>query len=520
MFSGIMLMFVGISALGQEPILPILAPPVRTAPATTLVTDTDTIPDLQESDLDKIIDLRTRFIIQNRSYSKPSAPSRKVQQILEKEDGKLKVSPEFLYWVSWKPDPEATIPEWYTLRDTVIVSNLFLPLVFRGKIVDESLMQPTPPTIISSYEEIQKKPPTGSSEISSWITDKITRNERHKAILRYMETNHPTAFRYTEKDLPKEIVKPVEIVPNLSEAPPIIVEREVKKPDDYDGPVKFIPERRYWQSFFESAVQFSQTHVSKNWHKGGTSNLNLYTRNHLKYNYKKDKVELTNEMELKTSFYTAPKDTLRDYKIGDDLFRIHSNLGLQAFKKWFYTFDAEFKTQMFRNYLENSETKVAALLSPFTVTVGVGMKYDLHKTFPAKKHKSVRLSINVAPLSYSYMYTINDDIDMARHGFKKIPDSDKFENSLSRFGANLRADLTFDFNRNVRWQSRFYYFTSYNTVVSEFENTLTMAISRFFSTRIYFHLRYDDAVAPSKKDSDLGYFQLNELLSFGFNYKW
>ncbi|MCS3061907.1 DUF3078 domain-containing protein [Parabacteroides distasonis] len=74
--------------------------------------------------------------------------------------------------------------------------------------------------------------------------------------------------------------------------------------------------------------------------------MNLFTKNNLKYDYKKDKVQVTNEPEFKASVYTAPKDTLRNYKIGDDVFRIHSNVGYQAFNKWYYTFDAEFKTRV------------------------------------------------------------------------------------------------------------------------------------------------------------------------------
>ena len=92
-------------------------------------------------------------------------------------------------------------------------------------------------------------------------------------------------------------------------------------------------------------------------------------------------------------------------------------------------------------------------------------------------------------------------------------------NHLSQIGSTVRADLTFNFNRHVSWQSRLYFFTTYGKhTIGEFENTLVMAISRFFSTRIYVHVRYDDGVTKTA-DNDT-YFQLNELLSFGFNYKW
>ena len=145
------------------------------------------------------------------------------------------------------------------------------------------------------------------------------------------------------------------------------------------------------------------------------------------------------------------------------------------------------------------------------------MKYELEKQF-TDKHKKIKFSTNLAPISYTYMYT-TQEIDYSRHGFKKNEETGEFNNKLSQIGSTIRADLAFDFNRNVSWQSRLYFFTTYGDhTIGEFENTLVLAISRFFSTRIYFHLRYDDGV--KKTEDNKSYFQLNELLSFGFNYKW
>ena len=58
--------------------------------------------------------------------------------------------------------------------------------------------------------------------------------------------------------------------------------------------------------------------------------------------------------------------------------------------------------------------------------------------------------------------------------------------------------MTFNINRNVSWTSRFYYFTDYHRITGEFENTFNLQISRFFSTRINLHLRYDDGVAKNE----------------------
>lgn len=124
----------------------------------------------------------------------------------------------------------------------------------------------------------------------------------------------------------------------------------------------------------------------------------------------------------------------------------------------------------------------------------------------------------MAPISYTFKYSARDDIDFGRHGFEKKSGTDEYNRSLSKFGSTIKTDMTINFNRSVSWQSRILYSTSYDRVEAEFENTLVMAISRFFSTRLYLYVRYDDG-ATKKEDFD-SYFQLNELISFGFNYKW
>ncbi len=104
----------------------------------------------------------------------------------------------------------------------------------------------------------------------------------------------------------------------------------------------------------------------------------------MNYNYSKRKVNWTNTLDIKESFYNAQKDTLRNYRIGEDLFRVKSNFGYSAFSKWFYSFDFEFRTQFFTTFQENTEQKLAAFLAPFTTTLGVGMRYSLNKEFQKK----------------------------------------------------------------------------------------------------------------------------------------
>ena len=483
----------------------------QTIQATTPPDSTEEDLEFDESDLKSIVTLRQQFDRQNSGYAKQKALNENLLRFLKKDE--LELSDETLYWARWVRDAATRFDDRMTFQDTVIVNPLFMPIVFKGNYLPEEqdlvFYDTNPFPARSPYDNL-------------YATDSLFKDElRLQAIEasahRYVETNYPTYFRYSLQDLPTELIKQHVINKDIHEDTPIKVENEANF-EEVDAPQKFIPERRYWTSHFESSVQFAQNYISSNWHKGGTSTLNLSNRQYFVYNYAKDKVQLTNELEWKTNAYTAPKDTLRNYKIGDDVLRLHSNLGYKAYNKWFYTFDFTFQTQLFSNFAENTNNKISALLAPFSINMGIGMKYDLAKSFKSNKHKKLSLALNVAPISYTYMYSIRDDINFGKHGFEKDEATGEFKRSYSKFGSTINATFNFQFNRNVSWYSRFYYFTSYERILGEFENRLNLAISRFFSTTISLNLRYDDAA--QKSDDLKSYLQINELPSFGFNYKW
>ncbi len=488
---------------------------VHIAKAQVAATDTVSTIEFDESSLDKITDLKKQFEKQNRTYSVPVRTRTQAQRVNNKKE--LKMSPEALYWAKYARNASTAFGRYLVLDDTIIVTPLYLPPVFRGNILPKD-MQLYDKDIVKT-----KSPYDFMYKPDSTLYKKFMQREAtYELAYEYIERNHPQYFRFSERDLPGETIKTTYLQKPITEEPLIFVHPEVSF-DDVEAPAKFIPDRLYWRSAFESVLQFSQNYISPNWHKGGTSNLNIFTKNHLRYDYNKDKVQFTNEMEIKVSFFNAPKDNLRRYKIGDDVFRLHSNIGYQAFNKWYYTFDTEFKTQLFKNYQENSNIKQAAFLAPLSLNMGIGMKYDLEKTY-TKRNKNLKLSVNLAPLSYTFMYSTRKDIemDLGRHGFEKkknpVEGENPYENILHRIGSTVRTDMTMNFSRNISWQSRLYYFTTYHQTLAEFENTLILAITRHFSTRIYAHIRFDDSVEKTE-DFD-SYFQVNELLSFGFNYKW
>lgn len=280
-------------------------------------------------------------------------------------------------------------------------------------------------------------------------------------------------------------------------------------PTDREG--SSLLRQRHWIPSLESAIQFSQNQISDNWYKGGASNLNVYMRNYFALRYITERVQWTNEIESRLSVYNADRDSLHRYRVADDLLRLRSNYGIRAWSKIFYSLDAELRTQLFQSFQENKTSLQSDLFAPYTINVGLGMKYE-HSMKSSKVYgRAFLISVNVAPISYTFRATTRAQIDLARHGL--APDKLWYQ----RIGSTIRANWQWKVNLNLTWSSRLYFNTSYESVEAEWENTLDMAITRYFSTRFNLNLRFDDGVRPAPGWNR--YLQYNELLSFGFSYR-
>ena len=269
--------------------------------------------------------------------------------------------------------------------------------------------------------------------------------------------------------------------------------------------------RKYWFPGLESNIQFSQTYISPNWHKGGNSALALHSKQLLRLSYEKDKVNWLNELEWRIGLNAEIRDSLQGYNISDDLLRLRSNLGIKAFKGWYYSLDVEARTQAFEQKSEDKMVIYSAFASPLTLTAGLGMKWVVDNKSKTHYGRRFRLDLNIAPLAYDFKWSARKDIDMTRHGFEEG------KNIYSAIGSMLRANMIWDFTDTFAWESRLYYNTSYKRVETEFENSLIFAFNRYFSTRVNVLLRYDDAVPLTPENRSR--LQIYEMLTVGFGLK-
>jgi hypothetical protein len=383
----------------------------------------------------------------------------------------------------------------------------FLPVVFDGKFMDDMSLKL--PVLVNNNVNIFFTPDTIyiQSEGKRFV-DRL-RRKAYRNLLR----NHIELVKYKASDFPDNVERITEVKPD-----PLTKTFKTEYDPDYnnvDLPGIFKPKKIYWIRGGSNLVQFSQNYISENWYKGGVGNLNLISVHNYTANYKKDNIQFNNFIEWKLSFHTNPNDTLRSFKIGDDLLRYYGDFGIRAFQDhWSYSTNVEIKTQLFKNYKENSDEIISSFTSPLIINVGLlGMKYQLDKDFVKNKYKKLSLSTDISLLSAQYTHVSNKIIDETRFGIEEG------KNHLLDLGSTINAKLVINFNREISYTSRFKLFTNYEKVIIESENELNLSLSRYFSTRLYFYPRFDDSPGIVK-DAKLGYFQISEVLSFGFNFKW
>lgn len=393
----------------------------------------------------------------------------------------------------------------FTFRDTLFYNPLFLPMIFNGKML---------PRDLSFYP--LKKEDTESSLLSpdETFASALAHADFIQRVRKDYYMQYPDRIRYSVLDFNN--------LPSTDNGDKIVREtfnpfRELLKSEtayslEKPGVEVATIRRKYWVRSGEHSFQFAQNHFSKNWHKGGTNNLNFNSYHALRANYKKEKVRFNNTLEWRLSVFNAPDDSLRSYRIGNDLIRYYGDFGVDALVKgWSYSMNLEAKSQLFNAYPPNSNDLRSAFLAPLYVNAGVGLKFNLDNRSQKVRHRRFKLDLSIAPVSLNYKFVGNDLVDVKRFG---IPEGKRSELDM---GSTITSIIKYDITRYITWDSRLTFFTSYKNVVSEFENSLNMSLSNAFSTRIYMNVRYDDDVPP---DPDLKYWQINQTLSFGLNYKW
>lgn len=288
---------------------------------------------------------------------------------------------------------------------------------------------------------------------------------------------------------------------------------------------------KHWTKSGNASLQFTQGYVSKNWYKGGVSSFALLGTADYTFNYKNDRFAWDNAIEAKLGFVNSSSQ-YRTFITNNDILKWTSKLGYQATKNWYYTLQGIGQTQFCTGWKEDTDTgdvtEVSKFFNPAYLNISLGMDWK-------KETEAIKFSIYMSPFAYNLKFVgdprrYDDDdvwtsgrIDGTQFGLRKG------DYNLYDFGVNAKATLEYKVCKYLTWTSQATYYSPLwdcgkykNSVYTEvdWENTFDMPLNKYFSTKLYTHLRFDDSVGPDNKGAGWGYFQFTELLSFGLSYKW
>lgn len=318
---------------------------------------------------------------------------------------------------------------------------------------------------------------------------------RRPDLVKNNETNLMNAG-LLRNDVNEEVKPHVELAEKVASVPEV--------PEEV-APVAVVVEKpNFWKFKFDGSMQFLQNYVSDNWHKGGESNYSAVASTVFELNYNdQERVLFDNKLEMKLGFQTSRSDTVHKFKPNNDLLRYTGKLGLQAHKKWYYTLQLLAYTQFTRGLKANDKNVYSDFMSPFDLNVGIGMEYKVEAL-----NKRLTGTLNFLPMAYNFRYV--DRLALAtKYGL------DEGKHTLHDFGSQLTVDLTWKMAEQISWKTRLYGFTSYKRGLIEWENLITLKVSKYISANLFLYPRFDDS---GSRDDDMGYFQFQEYSSLGLSY--
>lgn len=418
--------------------------------------------------------------------------------------------PKFTFSV---PPTPIALPGMEVMTNDSTLAILNNPYYEIMDIMDFSEEEETPLDTVAPFAEeiLPQEPPKevdflAGDPIPTWLKNAMRSYRMQENLMYEMMVEDPSNLEYSYWTLP--------VPPKLNpdDVSFVGVMRRFGKADVDTGKA-ILPENEldkiHWLHAIGGAVQFSQAFVSKNWYQGGNNHLSLLFNFNWNVNLNQvyhPKLLFQSTLTYKLGLNSTPQDEVHSYSISEDLLQYNLNTGWKAFQNWFYSLNMLFKTQIFRNYEQNSMKRKASFLSPGDFNLGLGMAYS-HQN----EKKTFQFTATISPLSYNLKTCISDKIDHGQFNIKP------YRKSRSEIGSNGEFNMNWQIAPNINYKSRVFLFTDYDYFLSDWENTFTFTINKFLSTQLYVHLRYDSS---SDRDPDWKQFMMREILSFGLSYAW
>lgn len=290
-----------------------------------------------------------------------------------------------------------------------------------------------------------------------------------------------------------------------------------KKVDDFTHVGHSYKLETPWVLGGNGSVGFTQTYL-ENWKKGGKSALSslIVLKGYANYSSPNKKVKWENSAEIRNGWIKSG-DGESELQKNDDKFELTSRYGLSAFKKWYYSAEFNFNTQLFRGYKypkSNNPVPFSAFMAPSKMYFKIGLDYKPDKN----------LSLFLSPLTVKNVYVRDTSlIDQTKYGIS--------ENRKAFWEPGLNADLKYQhkFSPDLSFQTKYKMFINYKAPFTKFdidwENLFQYQLNEYMNVRMMLHFIYDDDVkfpvynGEGTKIGEEPRLQIKEFFTIGFAYK-
>ena len=271
-----------------------------------------------------------------------------------------------------------------------------------------------------------------------------------------------------------------------------------------------------WRIGGEGNAGFTQTYL-ENWKKGGNSSLAtlVVLNGFANYSRKDGKVKWENTGRIRSGWIKQSDES--GLQKNDDKLEFTSRYGISAFKKWYYSTELNFNTQLFRGYnypKSKNPDPISAFMAPLQTYFKVGLDY--------KPNKDV--SIFLSPLTLKNIFIRDTSlIDQTKYGVA--------ENRKAFWEPGLNAEIGYKKNitESISYQTKYKMFINYQAPFKKYdinwENLFKMQLNSYIGMQFMVHFIYDDDILfPKYNDSGekIGEgpkLQIKEFFSIGFTYK-
>lgn len=286
-----------------------------------------------------------------------------------------------------------------------------------------------------------------------------------------------------------------------------------------------------WKIDGYSSMTFNQTSLN-NWVKGGESSVAGTGLFNMNLNYKKDKLNWENSIDLAYGLITSDQYPLRKT---EDKIDLNSKLGYRAVENLYYTGIVNFKSQFADGFnFPNDSDLVSTFFAPAFLITSIGMDFKPSDNF----------SFYLSPITGRYIFVMNQGLaDQGAFGVNpaeyddngnKIKDG---QTLMADFGAYATIELRYELMENINLKSKLDLFNNYTDKNSNnranidvnFEAQLLMKVNKYISANVFIQLLYDHEQKIAEYEringektliGEVPKLQIKQILGIGITYNF